>query len=182
MVILGEQVQWNINFSRVAQDWEVGNFEDFLSLMYSIKPSNQRADVLWWLPTSKASLGKILTTDNLRKYKVIIMDWYNICKKVGEMVDHLFLHCEIAIVLWNEVFSRLEVAWVIPATVAALLTSWTNLRGIQQIKAVWKMVPICILWCLWQERNERTFEDKERTIEELRALFTRTLCTWAIAI
>ena len=27
---------------------------------------------------------------------------------------------------------------------------------------VWKIVPLCLLWCLWQEKNDRSFEDSER--------------------
>jgi hypothetical protein len=43
-----------------------------------------------------AALGKILTLDNLRKRLVIMMDWRCICKKSGESVDYLLLHCEVA--------------------------------------------------------------------------------------
>lgn len=48
--------------------------------------------------------------------------------------------------------------------------------------AVRKMVPICILWCLWQERNNQTFKDKERSFEKLISIFLRTSFLWAIAI
>jgi hypothetical protein len=43
---------------------------------------------------------------------------------------------------------------------------------------VWKMVPCCLLWCLWRERNDRHFEDKERTIEELISFFFHSLFSW----
>jgi hypothetical protein len=36
---------------------------------------------------------------------------------------------------------------------------------------VWKMAPICTFWCLWLERNNRSFEDLERTLEETLSLF-----------
>ncbi|KAG2705295.1 hypothetical protein I3760_05G045600 [Carya illinoinensis] len=104
------------------------------------------------------------------------------CRKGGESVDHLLLHCEVARRLWNEVFSRLDLGWVMPETVVGALASWTVLRGNNQIKALWKMIPICIMWCVWQERNERMSEDKERSMEELKAFFFRTLCAWAIAV
>ncbi|KAF5452893.1 hypothetical protein F2P56_021410 [Juglans regia] len=129
-----------------------------------------------------ASLGKILTTDNLRKRRIIIADWCCMCKSGGESVNHLLLHCEIARTLWDEVFKKMELMWVMPQTVLEVLACWASIHGVRQIKAVWKMIPICIMWCLWQERNERTFEDKERTLEELKMFFFRTLCTWAIAI
>ena len=69
-----------------------------------------------------------------------------------------------------------------PKKVAGVVASWTNMRGNQQIKEVWKMIPIWIMWCLWQERNARTFEDKERSMEELKVFFFRTLCIWTIAV
>jgi hypothetical protein len=42
---------------------------------------------------------------------------------------------------------------------------------------VWKMVPSCLMWCLWREQNDRNFEDKERTFEELRTFFFYSLYT-----
>lgn len=92
-------------------------------------------------------------------------------------MDHLLLHCETARVLWNEVFRRVDLAWVMLKTLVAMMASWTNIRGMQPIKTVWKMILLCIIWCLWQEHNERTFEDKERSMEELKVLFFRTLCS-----
>jgi hypothetical protein len=30
------------------------------------------------------------------------------------------------------------------------------------------------LWCLWREMNDRSFEDHERTLEEIKSLFFNT--------
>lgn len=50
------------------------------------------------------SLGKILTMDNLRKWRIIIVNWCCcMWKKNGEFVDHLLLHCEMAKALWNAI-------------------------------------------------------------------------------
>jgi hypothetical protein len=43
---------------------------------------------------------------------------------------------------------------------------------------VWKMVPIFLLWCLWRERNNRSFEDLESTLEEILSSFYLTLYFW----
>jgi hypothetical protein len=43
-----------------------------------------------------AALGKILTLDNLKKRHVIVINRCCMCKKNGESVDHLLLHCEVA--------------------------------------------------------------------------------------
>jgi cytochrome c oxidase assembly factor CtaG len=39
-------------------------------------------------------VGRILTMDNLRKRHVIVINMCCMCKKNGEFVGHLFLHCE----------------------------------------------------------------------------------------
>jgi nitrogen fixation-related uncharacterized protein len=41
--------------------------------------------------------------------------------------------------------------------------------------AVWKMVPTCFLWCVWNERNNKCFEDLERSLEDILASFFHTL-------
>ena len=64
-----------------------------------------------------AALGKCLTIDNLRKRKVQILDWCYMCKSNGESIDHLFLHCPIAMDLWSMVLGLFGVSWVMPHTV-----------------------------------------------------------------
>jgi len=41
-------------------------------------------------------LGKILTHDNLRRHGIVVVEWCVMCKKYGESVDHLLLHCNVA--------------------------------------------------------------------------------------
>jgi hypothetical protein len=69
-----------------------------------------------------AALGKILTADNLKKWKIIIMDRCYLCKRDGEFVDHLLLHCDVASILWNLVFSRFGMSWVMPSREIELST------------------------------------------------------------
>jgi hypothetical protein len=44
---------------------------------------------------------------------------------------------------------------------------------------VWKMVPLCIMWFICRERNDRCFEDSSKSSEELLLFFFPfTLFTW----
>jgi hypothetical protein len=36
--------------------------------------------------------------------------------------------------------------------------------------------------CLWREMNEKSFEYRERTLEELKSLFFNTLYIWTTAL
>lgn len=48
-----------------------------------------------------ASLGNFLTMDNLRKRRLIVMEWCFMIKGSGKSVNHLLLHCEVAGELWD---------------------------------------------------------------------------------
>lgn len=75
-----------------------------------------------------AALGNIQTIDNLRKRGMIVLDWCFMCKKEAELVNHLLLHCEMAKVLWDGVFGRVGLSWVMPKTVVEFLASWSNFQ------------------------------------------------------
>ncbi|XP_059428544.1 uncharacterized protein LOC132162314 [Corylus avellana] len=97
-----------------------------------------------------AALGKILTLDNLRKMNMVVINRCGMCKVDEESIDHLLLHCECAQFLWNAFFSRFRLAWVMPRGVINLFQCWW-MGGRPSSAIVWKMAPLCILWCLWSE-------------------------------
>jgi hypothetical protein len=71
-----------------------------------------------------AVLGKILTVDNLRKRHIIIVDKCCLCKRDGESVDHLLLHCDMVSALWNAIFNWFGMPWVMPRRVIDLFACW----------------------------------------------------------
>jgi hypothetical protein len=112
--------------------------------------------------------------DNLRKWQVIVIDRYYMCKRNGEFVDHLLLYCEVAYAIWNIFLVHFELSWVMPRRVVDLFACWWTV-GSTRSAAVWKIVPPCLLWCLWREMNDMNFEDRERTMKELESFFFYTL-------
>jgi hypothetical protein len=122
------------------------------------------------------ALGKILTLDNLKRRNIVLVNRCGMCKKEEESIDHLLLHCVRAQFLWNAFFSRFGLAWVMPRRVVDLLHRWWSVGRLRSA-VVWKMVPLCIMWCLWVERNGRFFEDSERSSEDLLHFFFITLFT-----
>jgi hypothetical protein len=55
-------------------------------------------------------------------------------------------------------------------------TWWVGGKSLSAV--VWKMVPLYLMWCIWNERNARYFEDTSRNIEDLIHFFLYTLFTW----
>uniref|UniRef100_A0A2N9HVB8 N-acyl-aliphatic-L-amino acid amidohydrolase n=1 Tax=Fagus sylvatica TaxID=28930 RepID=A0A2N9HVB8_FAGSY len=71
-----------------------------------------------------ATLGRILTIDNLRRRNVMVLDWCCMCKKGAESVEHLLLHCPFAGEIWSMVFGLFGVVWVMLRTILELLDCW----------------------------------------------------------
>uniref|UniRef100_A0A2N9GB44 Integrase catalytic domain-containing protein n=1 Tax=Fagus sylvatica TaxID=28930 RepID=A0A2N9GB44_FAGSY len=174
-------------------DWELEMIDSFMTLLYSSRIRQGVADSLCWTPSSRglfevrsfysvlmhpssqdyfpwkgvwkakvpprvaffvwtSALGKILTTDNLRKRR-----------------------------LWSVVLTLFGITWVMPRGVGDLLSCWHGPRNKSEAGKIWKMTPHCLLWCIWQERNDRTFNGVEKSIPALKLHLLHTLLSWAKA-
>ena len=102
------------------------------------------------------------------------------CKNCGESVDHLLLHCPIACELWSLVFYFFGIHWVMPRKVIELFESWQGMFGRHRNIVLWRIVPHCLLWCIWRERNARNFEGCERSMLEIKSFFLHTLLDWSV--
>jgi hypothetical protein len=58
-------------------------------------------------------------------YKREILCWLSsaICERRVESVDHLLLHCKVA-----------------------------GSVGFGLVKEIWRLVPLCVMWCIWREK------------------------------
>ena len=65
-----------------------------------------------------------------------------------------------------------------PKNVVSLLIAGWNWLGSHTSK-VWNMVPGCLMWLIWKERNARTFELTERLVDCVKSLLLRTLFEWS---
>ena len=118
------------------------------------------------------------TIDNLIKKCQFLVNRCCLCCCDGESMDHLLLHCKFSHALWCEVFVVFGIQWVMPRLVKSFFFIWRNWFG-KHLSIIWNVVPACLMWLVWQERNARIFEDKARTLEHLKCLLFRTLFLWA---
>uniref|UniRef100_A0A7N2L696 Reverse transcriptase zinc-binding domain-containing protein n=1 Tax=Quercus lobata TaxID=97700 RepID=A0A7N2L696_QUELO len=61
-----------------------------------------------------------------------------------------------------------------------LLFGWWNWLG-KHSSQIWNLVLLCIFWCIWKERNRRTFEDLDSSGDQMLASFSGTLFDWSRA-
>jgi hypothetical protein len=64
--------------------------------------------------------------------------------------------------------------------VAELLFSWWNGLG-RHSSDIWNLVPACLMWSIWKERNQRIFEDVFKADDQLLEGFILNLFDWSKA-
>ena len=69
-------------------------------------------------------------------------------------------------------------AWVFSETVKDLLFNWWNGLG-KHASDIWNLVPLCLMWIVWLERNRRSFEDTSTADSQLRDSFAVMLFDWS---
>jgi hypothetical protein len=100
------------------------------------------------------------------------------CRKGWETGEHLLIHCALASDLWSAVLRPFGVCWVFPNSITDLLYGWFNSFG-KPDSIIWNLVPLCLMWTIWRERNHCTFDDMEHSTPKLVELFYGLLFDWA---
>ena len=113
-----------------------------------------------------ATHSQILTLDNLMLRGCPLANRCCLCCCNAESMNHLLLFCPIAHSLWMYMLRLFGIEWVMPGSVADLFFCWYHWLG-KHSSNIWDLVPGCLLWTIWTERNRRSFEDEEKTVVQL---------------
>ena len=122
-----------------------------------------RVMVFSWL----ALRGGILTIDNLRRRRKIIVNACPMCLADEESVEHLLLNCKVAKGLWSEVLSWFHCSWTQLRSIRGLFEAWLLEVGSNRGRILWRTAFPALLWIIWKERNSRCFEDSSTSAEDL---------------
>ena len=93
------------------------------------------------------------------------------CQCYEEMVDHLLIHYDRAYQLWSFVFRYFGVS--------ARSVDWVDELVGKHLFDIQNLIPLCLVWCIWRERNICTFEDVESSGDQLLASFVGTSYDWS---
>ena len=110
----------------------------------------------------------------------VMAGWCCMCRGAGETLDYLLLHCGVVREVWSFVLQTFGISWVFPDRVIELLFGWWNWFG-KSSSGVWNLVPSCLMWTIWRERNRRTFENIENPVGKIIEIFFGTLFDWSRA-
>jgi len=115
-----------------------------------------------WLLAKEA----VLTQDNLIKRGFHLCSRCYLCGEEAETISHLFLHCKFTVQIWRIFISFTGILWAMPGRILDVLACWNKEGCLSSYKERWRIVPACIWWTIWEERNQRCFEDKSRNIQK----------------
>lgn len=111
--------------------------------------SHLRSKVFVWLAANK----KVSINDSLhvrKSHKVLSPKRCTMHMMSDMMIDHLFLHYLMTIVLWHRLFNMVKLDWVLPKSISNMMTiSFKGLESISRGKTLWKincLTLICLVW------------------------------------
>ena len=150
-------------------------------------PSNFPIAIIWnsWvLPKVsffawEATWSKVLTLDLVRKRGWSMENKCFLCHEEQESIDHVLIHCDKTRFAWHILFSLFGVSWVLPSSMRELLLSWHGSFVGRKRKKVWQAIPLCLLWTIWKERNNRALDNKELSVQGIELIFSCNLWAWS---
>ena len=80
--------------------------------------------------------------------------------------------------LWSLIFSLFGVQWVLHSSIKRNLLGWHGAFVGKRREKTWRAAPLCLMWTLWKEINERAFNGIERLNQALKHSFLYTLVNW----
>jgi hypothetical protein len=82
--------------------------------------------------------------------------------------------------VWSFVFQFVGIDWVLLSRISEVLFGWWNWFG-KRSSGVWNLIPSCLMWTTWREKNSRTFENKETPLAKIIGFFFGSLYDWSRA-
>ncbi|CAJ2678316.1 unnamed protein product [Trifolium pratense] len=126
--------------------------------------------------------GRIPTRSNLLSRHVIDSDGDSSCVLCGEELEtelHLFIYCEIAMLVWLEVFAWLQIPLVLPHNLFSIFNCLLDV-GNRKVRKGMIMICCAVVWILWRCRNSILFDNDRSAVDELVEAVKVTSWKWWI--
>ncbi|XP_075099695.1 uncharacterized protein LOC142176344 [Nicotiana tabacum] len=124
----------------------------------------------WTFILQLVALGRIYTKDRLLKWGVVTNLVCPLCNTEDESIEHLFFSCKFSAELWTKLLNWQGIN-ILPMGWSQEVNWAINHAKRKNAKAgIFRMMMAGCIYYLWQERNQRTFLDKERSVAGLHKL------------
>ncbi|OVA06349.1 Reverse transcriptase zinc-binding domain [Macleaya cordata] len=128
-----------------------------------------------------AMYNAIPTLDVLRKRGMQIVNRCWCCKRREETISHLFVHCDMASEIWRYFLQPYKLDWVFADNLQIELWRWRENFGSRSGRKIWQPLPFAIVWGIWLERNNRAFNEKENSMDEVIRNIKSLIYLWGTA-
>ncbi|XP_020258655.1 uncharacterized protein LOC109835070 [Asparagus officinalis] len=122
--------------------------------------------MILWL----ATLSKLLTKDRLCRMGILENNQCVLCDDSvshQESRNHLFFECQFSSYVWNNLMAWLKYSWRSCCWNQVLRWYSNNLRGLGFRKKLKRMMLSGAVYWIWKERNQRIFQQKARSPDQL---------------
>ena len=164
-------------FDLLINSSDLSSFEPYKSIWKTGIPP--KVKIFAWM----AAWRRVNTCDVLqsrRPNRALSPSWCILCRQDAESVDHLIIRCRFSQIIWDKIKWELHLISALPNSWHALLCMEWHFRGNRKkAKILWRCCIMAAAWCLWLERNRRTFEDKFSEIEEIWCRIKSLASLWA---
>ncbi|OVA19147.1 Reverse transcriptase zinc-binding domain [Macleaya cordata] len=121
----------------------------------------------------------IPTLDNLTKRGVTNINRCEMCRRNLELVNHLLLHCPFARGIWESFLLEFGIRGAFRMNVKEMFVEGNKDCFSEVGNYLWRALPFAICWIIWNKRNQRIFEDKDKGMEKLILNIKALLLYWS---
>ncbi|CAN1763258.1 Putative ribonuclease H protein At1g65750, partial [Linum perenne] len=161
---------------RLAED-KVGAATDFPHEVIWESKAPTKIQTFLWMAYHK----KLATIDNLQKRGIHLVSRCVLCEVSCESVDHLLWQCSFTKEVWQRVSSLLSIFGPHCRDLDSILTGWKGLNFSPFFPETSSVLLHAFLWFSWLERNDRVFNDKAKSVDQVVARILSNIGRWLAA-
>jgi hypothetical protein len=135
-----------------------------------------RVKFLFWLALHR----RLWTAERRKRHGLQDDDACVFCSQEPETSDHLFVGCVQVRQLWFALLAPLGLEAIVPGSSDKLVNWWLRSRDVLSVETrpAFDSVLLLTSWCVWKERNSRTFNRVAIGLQDLLLAVFREAKDW----